>query len=51
MDVRTKDFDWKALCQEVEGDRLKEKDTAYEFSNGRIFKAPAIPYQSEIPTE
>lgn len=38
--VSTKDFDWSALCKEVEGEKLREKPVAYEFSNGRQFKSP-----------
>jgi len=37
-DVTTKDFNWADLCKEVDG--APEKETAYEFSNGRVFQSP-----------
>ena len=36
----TKEYDWKALVQEVEGERFKEKPVAYVFNSGkREFKS------------
>lgn len=31
-------YDWKALCQEVEGEAMNERPVQYEFSTGRQFK-------------
>jgi len=36
----SKTYDWAALVQEVEGDKLKEKPIAYEFNQGaRVFRS------------
>lgn len=48
-DTTSKNFDWSALVRAYEGPALLERPVEYEFSNGRKFKAPLIPYQSEIP--
>lgn len=45
----TRDFDWAALVKANEGTALTERPTEYQFSNGKQFKAPLIPYQSDIP--
>ena len=39
-ETTSKEYDWKALVQEVEGERLKEKPIAYEFHGGkRVFRS------------
>lgn len=38
--VTTRDFDWTALCKEVEGEGFNEKQIAYQFGNGRKFTSP-----------
>jgi len=45
----SKDYDWAALCRAHDGQQLNERPVEYQFSNGQTFKAPAEPYQSEIP--
>ena len=36
-EVTTRDYDYKALVIEQEGESFFEPDVAYEFSNGRTF--------------
>jgi len=45
----SKNYDWAGLVRAHEGPALLEKPTEYRFSNGREFKAPLIPYQSDVP--
>lgn len=45
----TKDYDWAALCRAYEGPAFNERPVEYEFSNGKQFKSPAVPYQSDVP--
>lgn len=50
-ETTSKVYDWKALVTAHEGAALNERPVEYEFSQGRQFKAPAEPYQSDIPQE
>lgn len=50
-DTSSKTFDWTALVKAHEGPAFNERPVEYQFSKGRNFKAPLIPYQSPIPTE
>lgn len=45
----SRDYDWAALVKKAEGKDFHERPTEYQFSNGRQFKAPLIPYQSDVP--
>jgi hypothetical protein len=46
----SKDFDWAAMVKTSEGVKANERPVEYQFSKGREFRAPAVPYQSDIPT-
>ncbi len=48
-DTTSRDYDWAALVRAQEGAALLERPVEYEFSQGRVFKAPAEPYQSPVP--
>lgn len=45
----SKTYDWAALVKANEGPAFNERPVEYQFSKGRPFKAPLIPYQSEVP--
>lgn len=48
-DTSSKTYEWAALVKNAEGEEFTARPVEYEFSNGRTFKAPLIPYQSEVP--
>ena len=48
-DTTSRDYDWANLVKANEGQAFNERPVEYQFGNGKTFKAPLIPYQSEIP--
>ena len=47
----TKKLSWKALVEAAEFHDLPERETAYEFSNGREFERPEDPYAEMVQDE
>lgn len=45
----SRDYDWTALVKAHEGKSFNERPVEYQFANGKVFKAPAVPYQSPVP--